>query len=273
MKHFAWFLALLLGLVLVVSGDHEEAEAASGGNNDNEVKRGLAIAPVPLDLRGRNRRLVGLGSYIVNVQANCNGCHTVDFEPYLPGSDPFAGEPEIIDPNKYLVGGSAFGPFVSRNLRPDPQTRLPAGYTLEEFRWVLRTGVDLKNIPPEPLLQVMPWPSFRKLTDRDIRAIYEYLSALPPAQPPVADAGADRNVVDHDNDGSERVTLDGTRSSDADGTIASYQWLENGQVFATGAAPTVSLAVGVHTLTLRVTDNDGFSDEEQVIITVEQLEP
>ena len=33
-------------------------------------------------------------------------------------------------------------------------------------------------------LQVMPWPAFRNLTDEDIRAIYEYLSALPPVPNP-----------------------------------------------------------------------------------------
>jgi hypothetical protein len=27
----------------------------------------------------------------------------------------------------------------------------------------------------------MPWPSFAKLNDHDLRAIYEYLRALPPA--------------------------------------------------------------------------------------------
>lgn len=29
------------------------------------------------------------------------------------------------------------------------------------------------------ILQVMPWPAFGKKTDRDLEAIYEYLSAIP----------------------------------------------------------------------------------------------
>jgi mono/diheme cytochrome c family protein len=129
---------------------------------------------------------VDLGSYIVNAQADCNGCHTVNLNAYLPGGNPFLGQPEMIDPDKYLVGGSAFGPFISRNLRPRLDTGLPAGYTFEQFVTVMRTGADLKHRPlfvPSPtndLLQVMPWPSFRNLTDRDIQAIYEYLRALPP---------------------------------------------------------------------------------------------
>ncbi len=38
--------------------------------------------------------------------------------------------------------------------------------------------------PPNPpfdgdLLQVMPWPIYKNMTDHDLRAIYEYLSAIP----------------------------------------------------------------------------------------------
>lgn len=165
---------------MTMTSHDDDDDDDDGDISENEIRRGLAIAPVPLNFRRNKRALVGLGSYIVNAQGDCNGCHTVDFSPYLPGGDPFAGEVERIDPDKYLVGGSFFGPFGSRNLRPRPGTRLPAGYTFEQFRRVIRTGEDLKHIPPADLLQVMPWPSFRNMTNRDIRAIYEYLSALPP---------------------------------------------------------------------------------------------
>ncbi|MFQ5605654.1 MAG: DNRLRE domain-containing protein, partial [bacterium] len=42
--------------------------------------------------------------------------------------------------------------------------------------------------------------------------------------PPVANAGPDQTVTDSDNSGSENVTLDGSGSSDPDGSIASYDW-------------------------------------------------
>jgi hypothetical protein len=83
--------------------------------------------------------------------------------------------------DEYLVGGTRFGPFTSRNLRPDPLSGLPANLTFEEFLLVMRTGADLRSIAPSPILQAMPWPAYTKMTDRDLRAIYEYLSALPPA--------------------------------------------------------------------------------------------
>jgi hypothetical protein len=147
------------------------------------VNRGFAIAPVPLNLAGRDVILVGLGSYIVNGPGGCNGCHTNPS--YAEGGDPFLGQPEQINTANYLAGGQEFGPFTSRNITPDPETGLPAGHTFEEFVEEMRTGRDHKNLHPEfgPLLQVMPWPEYGKMTDRDIRAVYEYLSAIPHAEP------------------------------------------------------------------------------------------
>jgi subtilase family serine protease len=86
--------------------------------------------------------------------------------------------------------------------------------------------------------------------------------------PPLADAGPDQTVADADRDGTEMVTLDGTGSSDRDGTIASYQWREGSTSIADGAAPSVALAVGTHTLTLEVTDDGGESATDTVVITV-----
>jgi hypothetical protein len=41
-------------------------------------------------------------------------------------------------------------------------------------------NVEQPPVPaPTPLLQVMPWPSFRYSTERVLDAIYEYLSAIP----------------------------------------------------------------------------------------------
>jgi hypothetical protein len=149
-------------------------------NDESIIQRGFDIAPVELNLKGKNRALVGLGSYIVNT-GGCNDCHTNPS--YLPGGDPFAGEsPEQINVNCYLSGGMDFGPFRSRNLTPDANG-LPAGLTLEQFIHVLRTGEDTTSpgVPPfdNGLLQVMPWPVFGKKTDRDLTAVYEYLRSIP----------------------------------------------------------------------------------------------
>jgi len=92
--------------------------------------------------------------------------------------------------------------------------------------------------------------------------------APPVNDPPVADAGPDQNVTDNDDNGSEDVTLDGSGSSDSDGTIVSYEWEENSSQIATGVGPTVTLNVAVHTIDLIVTDNDSDTDTDSVQITV-----
>jgi hypothetical protein len=189
-QHRRLVLLVACGLVSLVAGlalksgpplaradeDSELAEAS-------RILRGFQISPVELDLSGKNRALVGLGSYIVNARGACNDCHTQPA--FAPGGNPFLGEPEVINTDRYLAGGRAFGAAISRNLTPDPETGLPAGLTLREFVLVIRTGVDLDNrLPHTPseendLLQTMPWPVFRNMTDQDLAAIYEYLRSIP----------------------------------------------------------------------------------------------
>lgn len=175
------------GLLLVLSGLVSTgvfAQGAPGGLSEtSKIQIGFAIAPVPLDLQDKNPAMVGLGSYIVNAQGDCAGCHSNP--QYAEGGNPHLGQPEVIDQDGYLVGGAdLFGPFVPRNLTPNAQG-LPASLTLDEFLLVLNTGADVKHRPPfvpseeNDLLQVMPWPVFGKMTDREKRAIYEYLRAIP----------------------------------------------------------------------------------------------
>lgn len=171
------FQSVLLCGLLVALVSAGLAQTPSG--DESKVKRGFEIAPVPLDLKGKNRALVGLGSYIVNAQGGCNDCHTNPS--YAPGGNPFFGQMTQVNADQYLTGGRQFGPFTSRNLTPDPDTGLPAELTFQEFRHVIRTGEDLDHVHPgiSPLLQVMPWPVYADMTDHDLLAIYEYLRAIP----------------------------------------------------------------------------------------------
>ena len=145
---------------------------------EERVARGFKIAPVPLNLAGLDRNLVGLGSYIVNAQGGCNDCHTNP--PYARGGDPFAGQKKKINAAGYLAGGVPFGPFISRNITPDANRR-PAGLTLVQFIAVMRTGRDPHD--PSRLLQVMPWPVYQDMRFDDLRAIYTYLKAIPSRRP------------------------------------------------------------------------------------------
>jgi hypothetical protein len=160
----------VLGSLMSIPLATLKAEDDHGGD-ESKIQQGFALAPVPLDLRGKNRALVGLGSYIVNT-GGCNDCHTVP--PYAPGHDPFLGQQPQINVATYLGGGDHFGPFISRNITPDANG-LPAGLTRDQFITALRTGIDKDG----KILQVMPWPVFGLKTDRDLNAIYEYLTSIP----------------------------------------------------------------------------------------------
>jgi hypothetical protein len=210
----AAFAAILLAAMLNSSPRVKATDDDDDGRTESKIRRGFEIAPVLLNLEGKNRALVGLGSYIVNAQADCNICHNPgpgDNE-FLGNGNPYFGQPKTINPATYLGGGRDFGALVpgsahiiSRNLTPD-KTGLPeGGRTFREFLQIMRTGVDLDNLHqtcppgvlntgciPAPyhgeLLQVMPWPAEKNMTDHDLRAIYEYLSAIPcVAGPPAPD--------------------------------------------------------------------------------------
>ena len=104
---------------------------------------------------------------------------------------------------------------------------------------------------------------------------------------PSADAGGP-----YSGDEGEHVALDGTGSSDADGTVASYAWavtphsggpndpdagascsFVDGTV-ATDAQPKVACTDdGVYDVTLTVTDNDGATDGDTTTLTLSNANP
>ncbi len=149
--------------------------SALAADDKARIDKGLEIAPVPLKLGGLDRSKVGLGSYIVNGQAGCNDCHTSPS--YANGGDPCQGQPIKINKKRYLAGGREFpGGIVSANITPDARG-LPHGLTLKQFLNVIHTGREPDDA--DEILQVMPWPIFRNMTDADLTAVYEYLRAIP----------------------------------------------------------------------------------------------
>ena len=88
--------------------------------------------------------------------------------------------------------------------------------------------------------------------------------------PPVANAGADQTVTLPVN----TVTLNGS-GTDADGTIASYQWTKiSGPSTFTIVSPSQAqtavnnLVQGTYQFQLTVTDNQGATATDTVVITV-----
>jgi len=142
-------------------------------SNKNLVAIGLRIAPTFLKTEGKDRDLVGLGSFIVNAQVDCNGCHGSDpANEYVPGHNPYllapnnrapqfnqatymnggqnfrpAGPGVVIDVNSALYGGPGLGPnIIARNLTPDYTGNPEGGHDLNSFITIMRTGHDYDKL-------------------------------------------------------------------------------------------------------------------------------
>ncbi len=95
--------------------------------------------------------------------------------------------------------------------------------------------------------------------------------APPPNVPPVAKAGPEQTITLPTNS----ATLDGSSSSDVDGTITGYQWRQKygiEQATITGAdnvkATLTNLKKGAYRFILTVTDDQGAKDSAEVTVNV-----
>src|SRR5216684_4096617 len=86
--------------------------------------------------------------------------------------------------------------------------------------------------------------------------------------PPVAVVGPDQTVPSTGSGGTS-VQLDGSSSSDPDGDVLSFVWMdEAGNVVGTTAVVPLTLSLGTHTFTLKVTDPGGLSSTATTHVTV-----
>jgi mono/diheme cytochrome c family protein len=102
-----------------------------------------------------NSTLVERGAYLAKL-GDCEACHTA-----TKNSPAFAGG---------LGMNSPFGTIYSANITPDPQTGI-GKYSYADFERALRDGVAPGG---KHLYPAMPYPSFAKMTDSDVRALYAY---------------------------------------------------------------------------------------------------
>jgi mono/diheme cytochrome c family protein len=104
------------------------------------------------------------GKHLVMAVANCNECHTKrnSIGDYV--GKPLAGGTEFEEKGKPTL--------ISPNLTPHPSGRI-YGWTQEAFIQRFRLG---KLIP----YSHMPWESFGRMDDNELKAIYNYLRKLEP---------------------------------------------------------------------------------------------
>ncbi|MBR7962397.1 cytochrome c [Burkholderia vietnamiensis] len=97
---------------------------------------------------------IARGRYLA-LAGDCSACHdAADHTPYA------GGQPV----------NSPFGPIYAPNITPD-RTHGIGNYTLREFDDAVRRGVRADG---SRLYPAMPYPSFARMTDDDVRALYAY---------------------------------------------------------------------------------------------------
>jgi hypothetical protein len=89
--------------------------------------------------------------------------------------------------------------------------------------------------------------------------VFTQAAAPPVNNPPVADASATATEAIAGVNGIAQVTLDGSRSSDPENDPLRFVWTEGTEVLGESARVTVPLAVGIHQVTLAVSDGEAVA--------------
>jgi alcohol dehydrogenase (quinone), cytochrome c subunit len=101
-----------------------------------------------------DQALIDKGRYLADA-GDCTACHTTH------GGKPFAGGLPIASP---------VGTLYSTNITPDKDTGI-GKYSLDEFDRAVRHGIAANG---DSLYPAMPFPSYARTSDEDIRALYAY---------------------------------------------------------------------------------------------------
>jgi alcohol dehydrogenase (quinone), cytochrome c subunit len=136
-------LRLIVVLIVLVVIAWMAAMLFPGGGGDPNAK---AVDATPDQLKQ--------GQYLARL-GDCAACHTA------PGGQPFAGGLPIASP---------IGTIYSTNITPDPDTGI-GKYSYGQFERAVRRGIDAEG---HTLYPAMPYPSYAKVNDQDIQALYAY---------------------------------------------------------------------------------------------------
>lgn len=112
------------------------------------------IGPGTVNLAAPDAQLIEAGRYLA-VTGDCIACHSAK------GGKPFAGG---------LTMATPIGSLYSSNITPDQDTGI-GKYSLNDFDRAIRHGITPDG---RTLYPAMPYPSYAKVSDGDVRALYAY---------------------------------------------------------------------------------------------------
>lgn len=115
----------------------------------------LTLLTLMLFAAGVNARPMSKGEYVARA-GDCMACHTTE------NGAPLAGGLKFDTP---------LGAIYSTNITPDKNHGIGA-YRFDEFARAMREGVAKNG---HRLYPAMPYPSYAKMGDEDLRALYDYL--------------------------------------------------------------------------------------------------
>ncbi len=152
------------------------------------------------------------------------------------------------------------------SVSPDASTSVDPDGTITSYAWSFGDGGTATGVTPPAHTYAAAGLYTITLTVTDDRgamnSVSKSVTVVAPNVPPVAAFTTSQSGL--------AVTVNGSTSSDSDGTIASYAWTFGDGGTATGAtpAPHTYAAAGPYTITLTVTDNRGGTNSTTKDVTV-----
>ena len=148
----------LLAAALLVIGAAPLAQAQTSPSQQQSAPPAETQPTAPSTATPLNQ-----GEYVARA-GDCIACHSV------AGGKPFAGG---------LKMGTPLGAIYSTNITPDPDTGI-GNYTFADFDRAVRAGVAKDG---HRLYPAMPYPSYAKIDDADLHALYDFfMKEVPPVR-------------------------------------------------------------------------------------------
>ncbi|OLL31669.1 alcohol dehydrogenase [Burkholderia sp. SRS-W-2-2016] len=159
-----------------ISEANAALDGASAASVTSSISSTSSTSSVPATTATPDTAQIARGAYLAKA-ADCAGCHTAAPRVPYPGAKPLATPPFAGG----LGMGSPLGTIYTSNITPDARYGI-GRYTYDEFARALRDGIaaDGKRLYP-----AMPFPSFAKINDDDMHALYAYFmhGVKPVAEP------------------------------------------------------------------------------------------